>query len=107
MESTSEETLVASSSHQDLHFSSNQPSPKQHPSPQMRGRSVVTNSNLSSQEYNRNTSQPTFSPSRSQEDPALQEGLSPDMSEVGDHSAEAESEPRSIEILKGANPLGE
>lgn len=109
MESTSEETIVPSYSNQDLHniVSSTQPSPKQHSSPQMRGRSFVTSntSNLTSQESNQGLSQvPTASP-RSQEDSA-HERVSPDTSDTGDHSAETEAEPRSIEILKGANPLG-
>ena len=89
MESTSEETLVGSSSHQDLHFSSNQPSPKQQSSPKTHG--LVTSCN-------------TFSPSRSQE--SFLEGLSPDTSDTGDHSTELESEPRDIEIRKGTSPLG-
>ena len=103
MESTSEETLVASCSNQDLHIASSQPSPKQHPSPQMRGRSFVTNGNTSAHEY---MSQVATASPKSQEDSA-HERASPDTSDTGDHSAEAEAEPRFIQIIKGANPLGE
>ena len=102
MESTSEETLVASCSNQDLYIAS-QPSPKQHASPQMRGRSFVTNSNLT--DYNQGMSQVATASPKSQEDSA-QERASPDTSDTGDHSAETDAEPRFIEILKGANPLG-
>ena len=34
------------------------------------------------------------------------EGLSPDMSDYGDHSAEVDTEPREIKIHKGSSSLG-
>lgn len=111
MESTSEETIVPSHSNQDLQniTSSSQPSPKQHSSPQMRGKGggfVMTNSSsLTSQESSQGLSQVPMTSPRSQEDSA-HERVSPDTSDTGDHSAEAEAEPRSIEISKGLRPLG-
>lgn len=63
----------------------------------------VPSSTQDSKGASRNTTG-VFSPSRSQD--SYIDGLSPDTSDAGEHSAEMEMEPREIDIHKGPANLG-
>lgn len=142
VESTSEETLVESTSFQDLHLagsismgaSGSQASPQQS-SPHLRNRHSYPGERQQqppmpiSLTNSLSRHPPIFSATflthkqgdvhhgkeadlqahmaHSQNSYAYAEGLSPDASETGDHSAEADLEPREVEIHKGSGALGE